>query len=105
VEVVIAAGKSDGGGGGVFKVSSGHLCGSDGFGLFRGGANKSVLQDLQEEELLALSQQIGNHMESMKSNLGQIEGVLPAVAKARAALQGTLCEYLEPEQYEQVLLG
>jgi hypothetical protein len=44
-------------------------------------------------------------MESMKSNLGQIEGVLPAVAKARAALQGTLCEYLHKEQYEQVLLG
>ncbi|KAH6622775.1 CENP-Q, a CENPA-CAD centromere complex subunit-domain-containing protein [Chaetomium tenue] len=64
-----------------------------------------VFKDLKEEELLALSQQIGSHMESMKSNLGQIEGVLPAIAKSRAALQGTLCEHLEPEQYEQVLLG
>lgn len=64
-----------------------------------------VWQDLQEDELLALSQQIGNHMESMRSNLGQVEGVLPAIAKTRAALQGTLCEYLDPEQYEQVLLG
>lgn len=41
----------------------------------------------------------------MKSNLGQIEGVLPAIAKSRAALQGTLCEHLDPQQYEQVLLG
>ena len=52
-----------------------------------------------------LSQQIGNHMESMRSNLGQIEGVVPAIAKSKAALQGTLCEHLDPEQYEQVLLG
>ncbi|KAK3900628.1 hypothetical protein C8A05DRAFT_35716 [Staphylotrichum tortipilum] len=61
------------------------------------------LQD--EDEMLALSQQIGNHMESMRSNLGQIEGVLPAIAKSRAALQATLCEHLDPEQYEQALLG
>lgn len=63
------------------------------------------LQDLQEEELLTLSQQIGSHMESMKNNLSQIEGVLPAIARSRAALQGVLCEHLDPEQYEQVLLG
>ncbi|KAL2185501.1 hypothetical protein L209DRAFT_766245 [Thermothelomyces heterothallicus CBS 203.75] len=69
-----------------------------------GGAG-GVFKDLQEEELLALSQQIGNHMESMKNNLSQIEGVLPAIARSRAALQGVLCEHLDPEQYEQVLLG
>ncbi|KAL2143466.1 hypothetical protein VTI28DRAFT_10453 [Corynascus sepedonium] len=70
-----------------------------------GGGSSGIFKDLQEEELLALSQQLGNHMESMRSNLGQIEGVLPAIARARAALQGTLCEQLDPEQYEQVLLG
>ncbi|KAL2132376.1 hypothetical protein VTI74DRAFT_3886 [Chaetomium olivicolor] len=64
-----------------------------------------IFTDVQDEELLALSQQIGNHMESMKSNLGQIEGVLPAIEKAKAALQGTLCEYLDQEQYDQVVLG
>ncbi|KAK4146438.1 CENP-Q, a CENPA-CAD centromere complex subunit-domain-containing protein, partial [Dichotomopilus funicola] len=64
-----------------------------------------VFQDLQDEALVALSQQIGNHMESMKSNLSQIDGVLPAIARSRAALQGALCEHLDPEQYEQVLLG
>lgn len=64
-----------------------------------------LLQDLQEEELLTLSQQIWSHMESMRANLGQIEGVLPAIAKSKAALQGTLCQYLDPEQYHQVLFG
>jgi hypothetical protein len=94
-----------GGEGGVFKVSLPVslrvFCWPSG-----GGTNKALVsQDLQEEELLALSRQIGNHMESMRSNLGQIESVLPAIAKSRAALQGTLCEHLDPEQYEQVLLG
>ncbi|KAJ4307209.1 tRNA(m5U54)methyltransferase [Collariella sp. IMI 366227] len=55
------------------------------------------LEGVEDEELLAVSQQIGSHMESLKSNLGQIEGVLPAIAKTKAALQGMLCEYLEPE--------
>ncbi|KAL2024283.1 hypothetical protein VTK56DRAFT_8765 [Thermocarpiscus australiensis] len=71
----------------------------------REGGVDGVFKDLQEQELLALSQQIGSHMESMRSNLGQIEGVLPAIAKSRAALQGVLCQYLDPEQYDQVVLG
>ncbi len=54
---------------------------------------------------MALGQQIGSHMESMRSNLGQIEGVVPAIARSRAALQGLLCEHLDPEQFEQVMLG
>ncbi|KAK4098243.1 hypothetical protein N658DRAFT_477523 [Parathielavia hyrcaniae] len=72
---------------------------------FGEGVAGGVFKNIRGEELLALSQQIENHMESMGSNLGQIEGVLPAIAKTRAALQGTLCEYLDSEQYEQVLLG
>ncbi|KAL2265738.1 hypothetical protein VTJ83DRAFT_6838 [Remersonia thermophila] len=71
----------------------------------KGEREVGVFRDLQEDELLALSQQISNHMESMQNNLGQIDGILPAIAKSRAALQGTLCEHLDPEQYEQVVLG
>ncbi|KAK4115463.1 hypothetical protein N656DRAFT_703156 [Canariomyces notabilis] len=70
----------------------------------KGGAG-GVFKDLQEEELLALSQQIGSHMESMRSNLAQIDGVLPAIAKTKAALQGALCQYMDPVQYDQVVLG
>ena len=54
---------------------------------------------------MALSQQIGNHMESMKGNLQQIDGVLPTIVKSRAALQGVLHKYLDPEQYDQAVLG
>lgn len=63
------------------------------------------VQDLKEKDLLAISQQIGNHMESLRSNLQQIDGVLPAIVKSRAALQGVLHQHLDPAQYEQTVLG
>jgi len=44
-------------------------------------------------------------MESMKGNLQQIDGVLPAIAKTRAMLQGVLHQYLDPPQYDQAVLG
>ncbi|KAK3387717.1 CENP-Q, a CENPA-CAD centromere complex subunit-domain-containing protein [Podospora didyma] len=65
-----------------------------------------VFKDLQEEkDLLALSQQIGSHLESMKGNLQQIDGVLPSIAKSKAVLQAVLHRHLDPQQYDQVLLG
>ncbi|EGS23100.1 uncharacterized protein CTHT_0015890 [Thermochaetoides thermophila DSM 1495] len=67
---------------------------------------EAVFKDLQnDDELFALSQQVVNHMESIRSNLGQIDGVLPAIERSKAALQATLAKYLDREQYEQVVLG
>jgi len=60
---------------------------------------------LEGEELVTISKQIGSHMESMKGNLQQIDGVLPAIVKTRAALQGVLHRYLDPAQYDQAVLG
>ena len=54
---------------------------------------------------MALSQQIGSHMESMRSNLQQIEGVIPGIAKSKGALQAVLHRHLTPQQYDQALLG
>ncbi|KAK3321403.1 CENP-Q, a CENPA-CAD centromere complex subunit-domain-containing protein [Cercophora scortea] len=67
---------------------------------------RGVEGDIQgDAELVALSQQLKNHMESMRGNLQQIEGVLPAIAKSKGALQGLLHKHLDPRQYDQVLLG
>ncbi|KAK4207598.1 CENP-Q, a CENPA-CAD centromere complex subunit-domain-containing protein [Rhypophila decipiens] len=60
---------------------------------------------LDDEELTALALRIGRHMNSMKSNLAQIDGVLPAINKSKASLQGVLYSYLDPELYEEVLFG
>jgi hypothetical protein len=100
---VVKRQEGKGGAGGVFKVSRPFFCFS--FYLHPVANRGSGVQDLQEEELLALSQQIGSHMESMRSNLAQIDGVLPAIAKTKAALQGALCQYMDPVQYDQVVLG
>lgn len=62
-------------------------------------------QDLEDEDLATLSQQIGSHMKSMKENLKQIEGILPAIVQSKAALQHVLLQHLDEEQYDNVLLG
>lgn len=64
-----------------------------------------LFKDLDDEELVNLSQQIGSHMESMQSNLQQIGGVVPAINKSKAALQQVMLKHLDEEQYEKVLLG
>ena len=48
---------------------------------------------------------LGNHMESVRGNLQQIDGVVAAMARSRAALQDVLGERLSGDQYERVLLG
>lgn len=63
------------------------------------------LQDPQDKEMVTLSRQIGDHMESLKSNLQQIGGVVPAITKSKAALQQVLLKRLDEEQYGRVLLG
>lgn len=64
-----------------------------------------LFEALQDEELVTISKQIGSHMESMKGNLQQIGGVVPAIAKSKAALQQVLLRHLDDEQYERVLIG
>ncbi|ETS78685.1 hypothetical protein PFICI_08538 [Pestalotiopsis fici W106-1] len=60
---------------------------------------------LEDEELLGLTGQLGNHMESMRGNLQQIEGVAPAIAQGRAALKLALMPHLDQDTFEQVVLG
>jgi hypothetical protein len=48
---------------------------------------------------------MGNHLESMRGNLQQIEGIIPAMTKSKAALHEVLLRYLDPAQCDAVLLG
>lgn len=70
-----------------------------------GDASGGLFRDLEDEELVTISKQIGSHMESMKGNLQQIGGVVPAIVKGKAALQQVLLKHLDDEQYERVLVG
>jgi hypothetical protein len=64
-----------------------------------------VFADIQDEELLGVAEQISNHMESMRVNIHQIDGVLPAVAKSHALLRTTLQPHLSQKHMENILLG
>ncbi|KAI0006964.1 CENP-Q, a CENPA-CAD centromere complex subunit-domain-containing protein [Xylariaceae sp. FL0662B] len=68
------------------------------------GAGK-VFADLGDTELAELAGRVGNHMESMRGNLQQIDGVAPAMARSRALLRAALQPHLGREQMEGVVLG
>lgn len=68
-------------------------------------AKANTNQDLEDEELVSLSKQVRSHMESMRGNLQQIGGVVPAINKSRAALQQVLLKHLDDGQLERILLG
>ncbi|KAI0401364.1 CENP-Q, a CENPA-CAD centromere complex subunit-domain-containing protein [Xylaria palmicola] len=64
-----------------------------------------VFAGVQGEEMLGLAGQINSHMESMRGNLQQIDGVLPAIAKSHALLKTTLQPHFGQKQLENILLG
>lgn len=92
--------------GGLFSVS--YFCHSHLRRCFMGIAdrvNSVSLQDLEDPELKSLALQLSDHMESIKNNLQQTDGVVPQLARSRAALQDVLFKQLGQEQYERVVLG
>ncbi|KIH94325.1 hypothetical protein SPBR_05756 [Sporothrix brasiliensis 5110] len=58
-----------------------------------------------DKDLSTVAAQLSNHMDSLKSNLQQIAGVLPAMNQTKAALQHVLHQRLDAEKYERVILG
>ncbi|KAK7457447.1 hypothetical protein CaCOL14_001532 [Colletotrichum acutatum] len=64
-----------------------------------------LFKDLEDDELRGLAGQVGSHMESMRANLQQIDGVVPQIVKTRAALQDVLFEHLDQQSFENVLFG
>ncbi|PTB66418.1 hypothetical protein BBK36DRAFT_1141267 [Trichoderma citrinoviride] len=64
-----------------------------------------LFSNLEDPELKALALQLSDHMESIKTNLQQADGIVPQLARSRAALQDVLFRHLSQEQYERVVLG
>ena len=53
----------------------------------------------------SLATQLGGHMDSMRNNLKQAEGIMPQLARSRAGLEDVLLSHLDEAQFEQVLFG
>ncbi|KAI1354211.1 CENP-Q, a CENPA-CAD centromere complex subunit-domain-containing protein [Xylaria sp. FL0043] len=68
-------------------------------------AANQVFTGIQDEEMLTLAGQINNHMESMRGNLQQIDGVLPAIAKSHALLRTAIQPQFNQKQIENIMLG
>ncbi|TGJ87306.1 hypothetical protein E0Z10_g1429 [Xylaria hypoxylon] len=68
-------------------------------------ATSQVFTSIRDGELFNLAGQISNHMESMRGNLEQIDGVLPAIAKSHALLRTTLQPQFSQKQLENIMLG
>ncbi|KAI0878776.1 CENP-Q, a CENPA-CAD centromere complex subunit-domain-containing protein [Hypoxylon argillaceum] len=68
-------------------------------------ATGQVFASNGDEELLNLAAQINNHMESMRGNLRQIDGIVPAIAKSHALLRTTLQPQFDQKQLENIMLG
>ncbi|EGR48761.1 uncharacterized protein TRIREDRAFT_107389 [Trichoderma reesei QM6a] len=64
-----------------------------------------LFSNLEDPELKALALQLSDHMESIKTNLQQADGIVPQLARSRAALQDVLFRHLSQEQYDRVVLG
>ncbi|KAH6606723.1 hypothetical protein Trco_005876 [Trichoderma cornu-damae] len=65
----------------------------------------ALFSDLQDPDLKSLALQLSDHMESIRSNLQQTDGIAPQLARSRAALQDILFRQLSQDQYERVVLG
>ncbi|KAJ2979268.1 hypothetical protein NUW58_g7244 [Xylaria curta] len=64
-----------------------------------------VFTNIQDEEMLSLAGQINNHMDSMRGNLEQIDGILPAIAESHALLRTALQPQFDQKQLENIMLG
>lgn len=49
--------------------------------------------------------QLENHVQSMTTNLAQIEGLEDAMRSGRAAIQDVLFRYVDAEKYHKAVLG
>ena len=70
-----------------------------------GPKQDNELSQDQDEALRPLVAQLGGHMESMRANLAQADGVVAQLERSRGALLAALMRHLGAEQYERVVLG
>ncbi|KAJ6441835.1 kinetochore protein fta7 [Purpureocillium lavendulum] len=67
-------------------------------------AQDPLLRD-KGEDVAPLVLQLGGHVESMRANLAQADGLVPQLERGRGALLAALLGHLDRDQYERVVLG
>ncbi|KAG9248181.1 exocyst complex component Sec6-domain-containing protein [Calycina marina] len=64
-----------------------------------------ALDVLDDENLHGIVKELGDHMESIEANIGQVKGISQAATQCRAAVQATLSNHLEFDHYGDVVWG
>jgi len=68
-------------------------------------ALSNILQIEANENLQTIFNELSDHMDSIHGNISQVQGITEAITKSKAAVQATLFNHLESDQYENVVLG
>ncbi|KAI6784303.1 uncharacterized protein J7T54_004849 [Emericellopsis cladophorae] len=72
-------------------------------GLVVDGKAQPSLQDLEDEEVKSLAMQLSGHMDSIRTNMAQLDGLSPQLERSSAALRSVLARQLSDEEYHRVL--
>ncbi|KFY07447.1 hypothetical protein V492_07141 [Pseudogymnoascus sp. VKM F-4246] len=65
-----------------------------------------VLEDAKiDDDLRPLVEELQNHLESMRNNFKQVEGIVPAIEKSEAVIRTALLKQIDEERYDQVIMG
>ncbi|CCT71899.1 related to cylicin II [Fusarium fujikuroi] len=67
--------------------------------------DQESLKDIVNTPLEPIALQLADHVESIRGNLQQADGLTPQLSRTKAALQDVLQRYLDEVTYEQVVLG
>ncbi|PNP73482.1 hypothetical protein FNYG_13212 [Fusarium nygamai] len=67
--------------------------------------DEGSLKDIINTPLEPIALQLADHVESIRGNLQQADGLTPQLSRTKAALQDVLQRYLDEGTYEQVILG
>ncbi|KAF5580957.1 cylicin II [Fusarium subglutinans] len=67
--------------------------------------DEGSLKDIANTPLEPIALQLADHVESIRGNLQQADGLTPQLSRTKAALQDVLQRYLDEGAYEQVVLG
>ncbi|KAF5642700.1 cylicin II [Fusarium sp. NRRL 52700] len=67
--------------------------------------DEGSLKDIINTPLEPIALQLADHVESIRGNLQQADGLIPQLSRTKAALQDVLQQYLDEGTYEQVVLG
>ncbi|KAG7410716.1 hypothetical protein Forpe1208_v010374 [Fusarium oxysporum f. sp. rapae] len=67
--------------------------------------DEGSLKDIVNTPLEPIALQLADHVESIRGNLQQADGLTPQLSRTKAALQDVLQRYLDEGAYEQVVLG